>query len=231
MRYLLILACLIATPAYAQEAFHRTISVSGEGKVEAVPDRAVLPVTVESKDRKLAAAKADNDKKTAALLAVAAQYKIPKEKIKTQGVYISPQYRWEQKTNKQIFDGYTVSRSVQITIDEMEQAEKVIASLTEAGIDQVQGIQFTFANPEALEAEARKNAVADARAKAESLVAAAGAKLGKVLSISTNGDARMPPIMPMRAMAMEAKAADSAPPPLPGLTSIEQSVSIVYEIE
>src|SRR4051812_40883211 len=90
---------VIGLPAFAEEPFRRSITVSGEGRVEAVPDRALLPVTIETKDKSLTAAKQANDRKVEALLKVAASFSIPNDKIKTSGISIAPQYRWEEKTN------------------------------------------------------------------------------------------------------------------------------------
>lgn len=222
---------LTSQTSFADEPFRRSVTVSGEGKVETVPDRALLPVTVETKDKSLSAAKQANDRRMDALLKVTASFSIPNDKVKTSGVYIAPQYRWEEKTNKQIFETYVVSRSITITIDPLDQAEKLLAKLTESGIDQIQGIQFTLSNPEALEANARKLAVQDARGKAQALAEAAGAKLGKVLTITTGGGGYTPRPMMARAMDMKAEAASAPPPVLPGMTEINENVTIVYELE
>lgn len=217
-----------AAAQVAADQFHRTVTVSATGKMEAVPDRAVLPVEIQTHDRSLLQAKQKNDRLTDRLLKVTADHDIPKEKLKTSGIYISPQYRWEDQ--RQIFENYQVSRSIEITIDDLDKLEKLIAAITEAGIDQVQGVQFTIANPEALESAARKQAMQHAAARAEELAAAAGAKLGKVLTITLGGEARFPMPVPMRAMAVQAQAAP-VPPPLPGVESVEQSVTVVYELE
>lgn len=231
--FLPVFLCFSAlSAAQAADLPLRSVTVAGEGKVEATPDRAVLPITLETKDKALTVAKQKNDALTDKLLKVAAQYGIAKEKLKTSGVMIAPQYRWEQASNKQVFEHYVVSRSLEITIDAMEKSEKLIAAVTEAGVDRVQGLQFTFSDPKALEASARKLAMEDARAKAEALAASAGAKLGPVQTITlAEGGYSAPPPMPMRAMAMKADMAESAPPPLPGLTTIQQHVTVVYALQ
>lgn len=229
--YAAFFAAALAASAHAEEPFRRTVTVSGEGKVEAAPDRAVLPIAIETKDKQVAEAKRANDALTEKLLKVAGQYGIPKEKLKTSGIFVSPQYRWEEKTHKQVFETYVVNRSLEITIDALEKTEKIIAAVTEAGIDRVQGIQFTLANPEALEAEARTKAVRNAQARAQALAEAAGVKLGRVLTITSGGGGYAPPPMPMRAMAAKADMAESAPPTLPGVSSIEQQVTVVYELQ
>lgn len=223
-----VMFLLAALPAAAEEPARRTLTVSASGQVEATPDRVILPVQVESRDRSLAVAKQHNDRMTDRVLKIAAEYKISKEKVKTSGMYINPQYRWEN--NKQIMEGYVVSRSMQITLDVIDQVERLIAALTEAGIDQIHGMQFTLSDPDALESDARKLAVRKASAKAAELAAAAGVKLGKVLSIQQGGENGVPPPVIMAARAMEMQA--SAPPaPTPGSVTIDQQVSIVYELE
>jgi uncharacterized protein len=55
------------------------------------------------------------------------------------------------------------------------------------GANTLNGMTFGLADPEPAYNEARKEAVADARAKAELLAMAAGVKLGPVMSISDAG--------------------------------------------
>lgn len=231
MRYFLaLLLCAACFGAHAAEPA-RTVSVSATGKVEAAPDRAVLPITLETQDKSLNAAKQANDRLMAKFLAVAKQFELAKEKLTTTGIYVNPRYRWEDKTHKQVLEGYGVSRSIQVNIDDLGKLEPVLAALTEAGIDQVQGVQFTLANPDALEASARKQAMEKASAKAAELAAGAGAKLGPVMSITESGGGFQPPMPMQRAMAMKAEADVAPPPPLPGLMQVEQSVSVTYALQ
>lgn len=231
MRFFLCIPALlmVSSPAFSVETAPRTVSVSAQGSVEAVPDRAVLPITIESKDKVLAAAKQKNDKQMDKLLKVAADNGIAQAKLKTSGIYINPGYRYEN--NKQVFEGYSVNRSIRITIDELDKLEKVIAGLTSAGIDQVQGVEFTVADPEALESAARKKAVEKATAKATELATTAGAKLGRVITINETGGQYPMPMMARGAVAMEMKADSAPPPPLPGTMEVQQSVSVLYELQ
>ncbi|MBV8939696.1 MAG: SIMPL domain-containing protein [Alphaproteobacteria bacterium] len=223
-------AALWAGAAAAQAPMPRNVTVSGEGKVEAVPDRAILPVTLENKEKTLALAKQKNDAQAAALMKVAESFGLPKEKLKTTGFYLAPQYRFEPGTNRQIFDGYLVSRSIELTLDKQEQTEEVIAALAKAGIDRIQGLRFTLSHPKEQEAQARKEAMDDARAKASQLAAAAGAKLGPVMTIQLQGGGWRDAPRPVFAAAM-AKAEAVPPPVLPGLETLEQQVTVTYELQ
>jgi uncharacterized protein YggE len=92
------------------------------------------------------------------------------------------------------------------------------------GANTLNGLTFGLANPEPVLDEARKEAVANARAKAELLAEAAGVKLGKIVSISETA-AYQPP-MPM----FRQDAAFAAPPVQGGELGMTASVSIFYEI-
>jgi len=107
-------------------------------------------------------------------------------------------------------------------------AEAVDAALA-AGATTLDGLSFDVADPSGAEREARAGAMADARAKAEELAAAADAVVVRVLSIAERG-ADTPVPMP-RMQAARMMAADAAPTPIEaGTSEVEASVSVVYEI-
>lgn len=230
MRHLLPAMLLLALPAYADEPFRRSVSVSGEGRIEAAPDRAVITVSIDSRDKVLTAAKKKNDDAMRKFMAAVEAYKLPKENLRTLALSSAPQYRYEQNSGKQIFEQYQVNRTLEIKLDAIDQTEKLIASINEAGAA-VNGVQYTLAKPEQREAEARKLAMADAKAKAQMLAESGGAKLGPVLTINLQEGGYPRPMPMMRAMAAKADMAESAPEPLPGLSTIQQNVSVVYELQ
>jgi uncharacterized protein len=123
---------------------------------------------------------------------------------------------------------YNASNTVEVTIRKLEDAGKVISAATGAGANQLFGIRFELEDTSALQAEARKKAVADARARAERLAQLTGVKLGPAISINEQEGNYVPsgPIMPM---SMKAAMADSAPVE-GGEITISTSVQIVYEL-
>lgn len=211
----------------------RMISVSGEASEQIAPDQAILSITLQHKDKSLDKAKSDNDKQADKLVAIAKEFKIAKEKIALSGLNISPEYVYPANGKRQ-FDGYQVSRSLRITIDELSIHERLLSAIVDSGVDQVGGIQFTLARPEERGNALRVKAFEDARAKADALAKAAGAKLGKALQISTSGGMSQPPapMMNMRMMAASDGVAEkSVAPSLPGMLTLEQSVSVTFELE
>ncbi len=120
---------------------------------------------------------------------------------------------------------YTATNNVEVTIRNLEVAGKVLSAATGAGANQLHGIRFEIEDPAALQAEARKKAVADARARAERLAQLAGVKLGPAVSISEADGGGSGP-MPMFGMAKM----DSAAPVQAGELTVTTTVQIVYAL-
>jgi uncharacterized protein YggE len=89
---------------------------------------------------------------------------------------------------------YTATNNVEVTIRNLDAAGVVLSAATGAGANQLYGLRFEIEDPSALQAEARKKAVEDARARAERLAQLAGVKLGPAVSISEldGGGSRRP---------------------------------------
>lgn len=235
--YAIVSTLLLASAPAQAQIFNqnvpgRLISVVGTAKQEVPPDQAVLSGQLVSKSKQLADAKTANDKLVERVLAVSRQFNVPKERVTASNVYISPEYTYNNATNKQEMQGYIVSRNLSIRMDDLTVHERLLSALINNGIDQVNGVNFTIANPDEKRDALRVMAVQDARNRAQSLAQAAGARLGKVVSISTT-DSSPPPMIPMRAAMMEkgSVASDSVAPSLPGMNTLSESVNVTFELE
>lgn len=231
---LIMAAFLLATPpAMAEETLVRSISVRGEAKEEIAPDQAILSGQLVSRSKQLADAKQQNDKMVERIVAVAKQFDIPKEKVSASNVYISPDYSYNQQLKKQELVGYVVTRQLSITMDKLDIHEQVLSALVENNIDQISGVQFAVSDAEKRGDALKVKAVENARMRAEMLATAAGAKLGRVISINSDGAVMQPQPMMMRAMKapMGGMAESSVAPSLPGLSTLHESISVSYELE
>jgi uncharacterized protein YggE len=117
---------------------------------------------------------------------------------------------------------YTATNNVEVTIRNLDTAGKVLSAATGAGANQLYGIRFEIEDPTPLQAEARKKAVEDARARAERLAQLAGVKLGPAVSIVELDGGSGP--VPMMAM----QRADASAPVERGELTISTTVQIVY---
>lgn len=224
----LALALTVSAPLNAAEvAPTPSISVSGSGQVEAVPDIARITIGVISQARTAADALTDNNRRMAEIFTGMTALGIDKLDIQTSNFSVAPQ-RKRPKSNTpeppQIV-GYQVSNQVSVTIRDLTRLGEVLDRLVRLGANNVHGIQFSVSTADKLLDEARADAVKDARRKAEILAAAADVKIGRVLAIREGGG-HMP--QPMMAARME-MAADV--PIATGKQTLAVSVAVVYAIE
>ncbi|MBI5798433.1 MAG: SIMPL domain-containing protein [Candidatus Yonathbacteria bacterium] len=218
-----------------------TISVSGEGEVFAAPDVANVSFTEREESKKVADAQDKVSVKVKAALASVRKFGVADKDIKTENYSSYPKYEWQEGTvscvslncppsrpGKQVIVGYEVSQSVSIKVRDLEKVNALVDGLATAGVTEMQGPNFAIDDEDGLKAEARKQAIEKARAKAEVLAGDLGVTLVRVVSFSEGGNY---PIY-ARAMLSGAEKADSAPAPeLPqGEEKITSSVTVTYEI-
>lgn len=208
----------------------RLIAVSGLGEVKTRPDMAIISTGVVTEGPTAKDALAKNNAAMAAVIAALKAAGVAEDDIQTSNFSVSPKYPPYQpnQTTAPRIVGYTVSNQVSAAVKDLKKLGAILDTLVQSGSNQMNGISFDVAEPKPFLDEARKKAVADARAKAELYAAAAGVSLGKVVQISETG-AVVPP-MPMfdkRAMATEAASVPIAA----GQQTISANVSITYEIQ
>ncbi|MEU8817520.1 SIMPL domain-containing protein [Actinoplanes sp. NPDC048796] len=91
------------------------------------------------------------------------------------------------RTNdKQEVTGYTVNQGLTAKVRDLPKAGALMSSAIAAGGDaaRLNGVSFSIEDDTALLAEARRQAFADARGKAELYATAAGRQLGRVVRVS-----------------------------------------------
>jgi uncharacterized protein len=195
------------------------VSVEGQGVVTAVPDTARISVGVSVVRRDLPAARAEAARLATAAIAAVEACGIDKQDIRTTRLTISAHRDWSGKSAPATITGYEVSNQVRVTVRDLERTGDVLDAVVAAGANDVSGPEFFIDRPEALQDEARRLAIADARRRAETLADAAGTALGPVLAIAETGRMRPAP----RAL-MQMAAAD-APPATP-VEAGEQEIAI-----
>jgi uncharacterized protein len=219
-----------AMPALAEEARPlRSISIAGHGEVRGRPDLAIVTIGVL---RTADTAREALDANNAAMAEIMAALKaagIEAGDIQTTNFSVNPRYNYGSSGNEPPkVGGYDVANNVTITVRKLDTLGAVLDKAVSTGSNQINGVMFSFAKPEPMQDDARKLAVADARRKAELYLAAAGASLGQVISIS-EGAAYQPPVP----MMTQAKAADGAGtvPVAEGEQAVAADVNIVWEIK
>jgi uncharacterized protein YggE len=200
----LMAAMLLATPALAEAERPAMISVTGEATVSVPPDLAEIDggFTSEAKTAR-EASDANNAAMGKVLLALKAASIDPKD-IQTSRLSLHPQTQnTPNHSGPPSIVGYRASNHVTIRLRDVTKVAGVIDMLVGAGANDIGGINFMVSAASKLLDEAREQAFADARRKAEIYAKAAGVTLGTPLSIS-EGNASAPVSrskMPMAPMA------------------------------
>ena len=219
-----ILLAMGAAPAWSQS--EGRITVSGEGVVTAVPDMAVITMGASAEAETAKAAMDETSDITAAILERLTEAGIDARDIQTSDLSLNP--IWSNRTSsddRPRIDGYQASNRVTVRVRDLEALGPILDAVLTDGANRLGGLQFTIAEPDPLLDEARRRAVADARARAELFAEAAGVELGALLSLSENG-ARMP----RPEMMSMARSYDEAVPVAQGEAELRAGVTLVYEI-
>lgn len=217
------LAAPLSAPGFAQEAPAPMITVTGEGVVEAAPDIATLTIGVTTQGDTAAAALAANSTALDAVLARLTAAGIEPRDMQTSNLSLNPNWTGYDSGAPKI-TGFVASNMLTVRVRALDSLGAVLDASVADGANTLNGLTFGLANPDPVLDEARKEAVANARAKAELLAEAAGVKLGKVVSISETAGYQPP--MPM----FRQDAASAAPPVQGGELGMTATVTIFYSI-
>lgn len=231
-----VMGLALPAAASAQHAGHpmammpsgTRLDITAEGEARRVPDVANVSAGVMTQAQTAAAAMQTNSSRMAAVVSALRKAGIADRDIQTSGLSLSPQYRYQDNQPPQLV-GYQASNMVQVTFRKIGDAGKIIDTLVAQGANQINGPSLSVDKPDAALDEARAQAVAKARSRAELYAKAAGLKVKRIVSISEAGAA--PPPMPYAAprMAMAEAKADTAIEP--GETRLAVTLNVSFELE
>jgi len=191
---LLIIAVAPGAARAGEAPFQRTLRVNGHGEAHVAPDIARVQIGVTTEAATAQEALSQNTRQMNELVARVKELGIASKDLGTSGFSIGPRYARDGHS----IVGYQVSNGVTVTIRDIAKAGPLLDKVVSAGANQVSGISFDVSDSTALLTEARKQAVADAHAKAAELAAGTGTKLGPVLTIEEGGGGPIP--RPMRGL-------------------------------
>ena len=203
-----------------------TVTASGAGTKQAVPDTAEMSFGVTTMSANAKSALDEAAKSAEQIAAALKKQGIADEDIQTQDISLYPQT--VDQGGKQVITGYQASLSVRVKVRDMAKLGEVISAANAAGANNVSGPTFTIDDPAPARAKAIDEAVADARKSAEAMAKAAGKSVGEVLSMSSSDVGLVPG--PMFSTSDMAGAAKDVPIE-PGQLDISASVVVVFELK
>lgn len=223
----LIAAVFVSLPAAAEDKrMDRTITVSATGQSSAVPDAARIQSGVTAEAATAREALTKNSAAMAKMIAGLKASGIDAKDIQTSSFHVEPRYTQPREGEPAVIDGYRVVNQVEVMARNLDKLGEVLDSLVTLGANQMHGLAFEVTNAETLRDDARKDAIANARRRAELYAAAAGAKVGQVVSIQEGSGGGPVPVFKMaRASAMEAVPVER------GTETLEASVTVTWALE
>ena len=219
-----VVAVCLAGAAWAEEVAR--ITVTGEGRVAAVPDMATVTLGVSAQAETARAAMDQTSAGVAALLAQLADSGIEERDIQTSGLSLGPVWDHSRSGGEPpTITGFSAANTVTVRVRALDGLGRLLDGALAGGVNTLHGVSFGLQEPEPRLDEARAEAVADAWRKAELLAGAAEVSLGPILSIAE--DTGMAGPAPM--FRMEAAMAEAVPVAA-GETTVTARVTIVWEI-
>src|ERR1044071_7509568 len=204
----------------------RTLTVSGVGRVSVRPDIAELRLGVTITETTVDAARDASAKAQNAVIARLKALGIEARDLRTSIVSVQPQYDYSQQSAPPKLVGYQFSNLVAATIRDVDKVGDAIDGALAAGATTIDQISFRVENQTAAETKAREAAVADARARADTLAAAAGGSIAGGAAIGEGGAGPIPYPRPFERMAMSAK--DAGTPIEAGENEVTATLTITY---
>lgn len=228
---LLAIALLLPLAAQADETKTASIHVSGVGEVSATPDKAMISVSIESRQKRIQEARDEVSGVISRTLAVTDSLEIDRKYVNTSASTIRPEYRYND--GKRSFIGYYVSRQVLIDLRDLDNIGPLTEKLLDAGINNVSPPSLGSTQAAELKREALKRATQDAKLNAQVIADSVGATLGKPLQISahSNNHNPVPRGMMMKAAYADAEGAAPSATYETGEIRFSANVNASFEIE
>lgn len=210
----------------------REISFSGEGKVYAKPDLAIVQLGMSSEATTSEAVVKDNTDKMNAITAAIKALGVADTDIQTTNYNLSPKYNYTDNKGSFI-DGYTLNQNIQVKIRDFNNISAVLQKTTSLGANTIDQLQFTIDNPDKLKAQATDVAITNAKTKATNIASASGLKLGKIVNVYEGGGVIAPTpnyATADKAMGMGGGSSITAPDIQTGQQEIDVTMSVTYQV-
>ena len=254
------LAVSLAFLSFAIADERPTISVDATATIKTVPDMVLLSFGVESSEETVTKSAESTSKKIADIQKFLRREGLEARDIRTERLSLTPVFPdrliAKVQTNASPFGpnqqaalpntsrkeltipkpvGFRATRFLRVTIRDVESFEAIYRGLLESGVNRINSVSTQSSKIENLRAEARLQAMAIAKEKAEAMAKVLGANLKSIITIREEGGGAYPPNLSI------AVSADPFAAPFgssrnstefnTGEITVSSSVSVVFELK
>lgn len=207
---LLLVAVLAPAPAaLAQQPPPDVVVTTGEGTIQAAPDRAWITIAAETRGPSAREAQRRNVEAMRPVQEALRKAGVPAEAVRTVGYDL--QQEFDFVNSKRVWRGYVARNSIEVRVDDVARLGELLELSVGQGATTVHGLRFDLKDRARLERDALRQAVAEARAKAEAAAAGAGRAIDRVIKVEEGGGQAPPPVPMFRAQAAQANVGDAVP--------------------
>lgn len=222
-----------------------SITVTGEATVHVVPDKIIVRLGVETRDKNLQGVKSRHDEGVRDVLAALRGLGVPESSIQAAHVSMRPGYEnWHPSLRP---DQYYARTMILVTVNDVSLAEELVTVALEEGATHIHGIDYQTSELKKHREHARELAILAAREKAEKLSAALGNTVGNALVVKEDPSRTLQPYWAHwygwyhggghgGGSQVQVQAATSQPEPMGdtvafGRIGVGASVSVMFALE
>ena len=200
----------------------------GQGNVSQAPDLVTISFGVTKSSSTVSDAQNQTNKAINSVLENLKNLGVSEKDLKTTNYSVNPNYSFEGVAK---ISGYTVVQNIELKIKDINNTNKAIDAITGNGGNLIGQVQFGFDDKTKakLEDKARKEAVGNAKEKAQSLAKAAGVRLGKIINVTESQDGS-PRFIALDAPLRVGGAPEEKTEIPIGESSIKINIVLTYEI-
>ena len=204
------------------------ILVTGDSIVQAMPDTAILIISVVTQSKSALDAQQENAKKSELVVRAVKAAAGAGAEIKTSGYSLTPQRVYKENQPPTI-TGYEARNSVTVTMSELRQVGAVIDAAAQAGANNVDTVSFTLRQDRPARDQALSDATREAIGKAQVIAQALGGRVVRVVEVQEDGFSRPRPLTESNDAVMS--RAQSSTPIEVGTLEVTSRVQLIAEIE
>jgi len=205
------------------QATPRSVQATGTASISVTPDQAQINVSAVTQAATAQEAAGQNATIATNIQGALAQALGNSGTVKTVNYSVNPIYTYG-KDGTSTLTGYTVTNTIQVTLNDLTITGKVIDTATQAGASRIDSLQFTLKDDTDARSQSLRAATVRAKAKADAMAASVGQKTGTFLVIQEAG-AVVQPIL-----RDGAPSAGASTPIQSGQLTVTGTVTIAMEL-
>jgi uncharacterized protein YggE len=175
------------------------VVTTGSASISRPPDVAFVTVAVETRAKTPRDAQRQNADVMTAVVKRLEEFPIPPDARRTLGLRLDQEF--DTVNGRRVARDFVARNVLEVRVDDLPRVGEAADVAVQAGATAIDGIRFDLKDRAAVEREALRLAVIDARRRAEAAAAGAGRTLDRILKIE---DSQRVPFTPMSAMRADA---------------------------